>query len=71
MQSSDAAVAASTLSGLKEDASAGEPTTEAIAGLLSLFGRRGGEGVEMATRSLRLAMPAERVRATSLLTASD
>lgn len=46
--------------------SAGRPTAEALEAFAELFGTRAGIGIEMASRALRLAMPAERVRAISL-----
>lgn len=63
--SSPAAVAAS-IKELLEDQRAGEVTKAAVQGLDGLFGRRAGAGIELASRSLREAMPEDRVRAISL-----
>jgi hypothetical protein len=40
---------------------AGAATRDAVAYLTELFGRRGGEGVRMAARALRLAIPEAQV----------
>jgi hypothetical protein len=45
------------------DPVAGPATESAIAYLAELFGRRGGEGIQMATRALRLAVPETQVTA--------
>ena len=66
MQTSSAAAVAGTLLGLVEHPSAGAPTKLAIQHFETLFGTRSGVGIEMAIRALRMAMPAERVRAICL-----
>jgi len=63
MQSTTPAMVGATLSTLAAHSMAGEVTTNAIRYLEALFGRRGGIGVEMASRAMRLAMPADRVQA--------
>jgi hypothetical protein len=55
-----------TLSGLRSHPIAGPPTIEALDSFQELFGNRAGTGIEMATRALQVAMPAERVRAICL-----
>lgn len=52
---------ANTLAGLRRHETAGPSTEAAIGFIFDLFGSRRGEGVQMATRSLRLAVPEERV----------
>jgi hypothetical protein len=66
MQASSAETVAKTLAGLSKHPTAGPPTVLAIQHLGTLFGRRGGAGIEMAVRALRVAMPAERVSAICL-----
>lgn len=63
MQTTDADAVGATLASLVADPIAGEVSTAAAGYLESLFGRRGGRGVELATRALRLAIPPERVQA--------
>ncbi|ADB50015.1 hypothetical protein [Conexibacter woesei] len=58
-----AAEVAGTVSTLAADPVAGASTAAGLRYIRELFGRRGGAGVEMAARALRLAMPAERVEA--------
>ncbi|MGH2969151.1 MAG: hypothetical protein ACRDK0_08805, partial [Solirubrobacteraceae bacterium] len=52
---------ATRLAELERHEVAGEATRDAIAYLTELFGRRGGEGVRMAARALRLAVPEAQV----------
>lgn len=66
MGAADATSVAATLAALSAHASAGEVTLEAIERFGELFGSRAGEGIQMASRSLRTAIPAERVRAICL-----
>jgi len=66
MQATDVAVMAAKLVELAAHPRAGETTGIAIGRFDELFGTRNGAGVEMATRTLRLAMPEERVRGLSL-----
>jgi hypothetical protein len=54
---------AATLDVLAEDEVAGPPTREALKYIEDLFGRRGCPGIEMASRALRTAMPADRIEA--------
>jgi hypothetical protein len=54
---------AATLDVLAEDEMAGPPTKEALKYIDDLFGRRGRPGIEMASRALRTAMPADRIEA--------
>lgn len=63
MQSTSPAEIAATLSVLVEHEVAGAPTRQAIDFIEELFGRRSGRGIEMASRALRTAVPADRVRA--------
>ncbi len=57
---------AASLAGLRTDQVAGASTEIGLAHFEELFGRRRGEGIEMAVRALRPAMPEERVRAICL-----
>ena len=66
MQASSPAKVAKTLAGLVGHPTAGSPTADAIEHIETLFGTRGATGIEMAIRALRVAMPAERVRAICL-----
>jgi hypothetical protein len=66
MQAMTAQPMAASLAGLRTDAFAGTSTDLGIAHFEELFGARNGEGIAMAIRALRLAMPAERVRAICL-----
>jgi hypothetical protein len=52
-----------TLAGLLEHPIAGPPTADALGYLDELFSRRGGTGIEMAARALRVGIPEERVEA--------
>jgi hypothetical protein len=63
MQSTTPDAVAGTLSALAAHPVCGEVTINAIAFLDALFGRRGAAGIEMATRAMRLAVPADRVQA--------
>jgi hypothetical protein len=45
---------------------AGPVSTAAVGYLDALFGRRGRPGIEMAARTLRLAMPEDRVEVVSI-----
>lgn len=66
LQTSSPAKVASTLADLLDHPSAGPPTELALERFRVMFGNRAGIGIEMAARALRLAMPAERVRAICL-----
>jgi ribosomal protein L11 len=66
MQKSSPQMVGKTLAGLREHPSAGPPTELAIGRFGVLFGGRAGEGIGMAARALRGAMPEERVRAICL-----
>jgi hypothetical protein len=63
MQSARPAEIATTLGALAHDEIAGAPTRDALGYIQELFGRRGGRGIEMASRALRTAVPADRVQA--------
>lgn len=60
MQASDPRAVGATLRALSVDGSAAEVTSQSLTLLDAQFGRRGRSGVAMATRALRIAMPAER-----------
>lgn len=62
LQTTSPAAVAKTLSDLLDHPSAGGPTEFALERFRILFGGRAGIGIEMAARSLRGAMPAERVQ---------
>lgn len=66
MRTSAPDTVAATLCSLRAHPDAGMSTTSGIEQFDRLFGSRGGEGIEMATRALRKAMPPERVRAICL-----
>jgi hypothetical protein len=66
MQSLASRSMAAALVGLRTDPAAGRSTELGITYFEDLFGRRNGEGIAMAIRALRLAMPEERVRAICL-----
>jgi len=57
---------APVIKGLLLDPVAGRPTTEALEAFQELFGVPRGLGISMASEALRMAMPAERIRAVSL-----
>lgn len=61
MQTTSPNEIARRLADLRDHEIAGPPTTAAITYLGELFGRRNGEGVQMAVRALRLAIPAAQV----------
>jgi hypothetical protein len=63
MQARSARQLGAVLAGLCTHPIAGGPTVEALDAFQRLFGARGGIGIEMAARALRVAMPEERVRA--------
>lgn len=63
MQATAPSEVGSRLGELSDHDVAGGPTRAAVQYLEELFGRRGRLGIEMATRALRLAVPAERVEA--------
>ncbi|MDP4015336.1 MAG: hypothetical protein Q8P38_12075 [Candidatus Nanopelagicales bacterium] len=63
MQTASSGETGTTLAGLSRDPRAGEPTLLALTYLGELFGRRGGQGVAMAQRALRLAVPEAQVAA--------
>jgi hypothetical protein len=71
MQSVSAGPMAASLAVLRNDSVAGTSTELGMARFENLFGRRGGEGIAMAVRALRLAMPEERVRAICLAYANQ
>jgi hypothetical protein len=62
---------AATLAGLVANPLAGASTEIGIAHFETLFGRRNGDGIAMAVRALRLAMPEPRVRAMCLAYAGE
>ncbi|MGH2878302.1 MAG: hypothetical protein ACRDK4_01660 [Solirubrobacteraceae bacterium] len=66
MQTANAHDVATTLRALASDPVAGRPTSDALLYVGQLFGRRGGQGIEMAAHALRTAMPADRVQALCL-----
>ncbi|MDA8197003.1 MAG: hypothetical protein M0019_07345 [Actinomycetota bacterium] len=57
MQTASSSDVGATLRELLSDKTAGGPTEKALVYLEELFGRREGEGVKMAQRALRLAIP--------------
>jgi len=61
MQTTSPIEVAARLANLRDHPMAGGVTEEAIAHLVELFGRRRGEGVQMATRALQLAVPEAQV----------
>jgi hypothetical protein len=61
MQTTSPEVAGATLGGLLTHAVAGEPVDTALRYFSDLFGRRAGEGVAMAQRALRLAVPDDQI----------
>lgn len=63
MQSTSPGRVGATLAELGAHPMAGSACTEALVYLDELFGRRGRPGVEMATRAMRLAVPAAMVEA--------
>jgi hypothetical protein len=66
MQSVPAGPMTAALGELRENPAAGASTELGITYFEELFGRRNDEGIAMAIRALRLAMPEERVRAICL-----
>lgn len=63
MQTTSPGTVGTTLTELVAHPMAGGVCAAALAYLEELFGRRGRPGVEMATRAMRLALPAARVEA--------
>jgi len=61
MQTTQASVVASSLTALRSDPMAGETTGKGTVYLVDLFGRRGRQGIEMASRSLQLALDPDTV----------
>jgi hypothetical protein len=61
MQTTSPADVASRLTELRQHETAGPATDAAIGYLAELFGRRNGQGVQMAVRALRLAIPEAQV----------
>jgi len=61
MQTTSSSDVGATLIGLRHDELAGEPTETALDYMGQLFGRRTGDGVIMAQRALRLAIPEARI----------
>jgi hypothetical protein len=66
MQSTSAHEVGTTLARLQTDELAGPVTSSALDYIDDLFGRRGGPGIQMAARALRLGIPEERVQALSV-----
>jgi hypothetical protein len=66
MVASSPVAVASTVKELLAEPAAATATELAVEHFEELFGRRAGAGIELASRALREAMPAERVRAISL-----
>lgn len=66
MQSLAPAQMAAALAELRANPTAGNSTELGMSYFEELFGRRNGEGIAMARRALRVAMPEERVRAICL-----
>src|SRR4051812_45933076 len=71
MQAMRAGAMAATLAELQADPRAGISTELGIVHFEQLFGRRDGEGIAMAIRALRQAMPEDRVRALCLAYAAE
>jgi hypothetical protein len=71
MQSLAPAPMAAALAGLRANSAASSSTELGITHFEELFGGRNGEGIAMAIRALRLAMPEERVRAICLAYANE
>jgi hypothetical protein len=63
MQTTSPDEVATTFNGLAEDAVAGVPSKDALVYIQEMFGRRGTQGIEMAARALRAAMPEDRIEA--------
>ena len=63
MQTASPRQVGTTLASLRHSALAGQVTDTALRHLAVLFGRRAGEGVGMAQRALRTAVPEEQVSA--------
>lgn len=61
MQATSPSEVASRLADLRKHETAGPATETAIGYLTELFGRRNGDGVQMAVRALQLAIPEEQV----------
>ncbi len=66
MQSQTAGQMAAALDALRADRSAADSTELGLTYFEELFGRRNGEGIAMAIRALRVALPEDRVRAICL-----
>ncbi len=66
MQSTSAREVGATLAALSTNEIAGAVSTNALAYIDELFGRRGRMGIQMSVRALRLGMPEERVEALSV-----
>jgi len=66
MQASSPVEVGAKLAALARHELAGLVTSSALGYLDELFGRRGQEGILMAARALRLALPEERVQALSI-----
>lgn len=71
MQSLEPGPMAAALAGLRANPTTGSSTEIGILHFEELFGRRNGEGIAMAIRALRQAMPEERVRAICLAYAGE
>ena len=66
MQATSPVEVGTTLAQLRVHHLAGPATSAALGYLDELFGRRGRQGILMAARALRLALPEERVQALSV-----
>jgi hypothetical protein len=66
MQTTRPADVAAQLAALREHETAGPVTGAAIGYLVELFGRRNGEGVQMAVRALRIAIPEGQVETIAI-----
>jgi len=71
MQATSAAEVGASLAALRSSEVAGEVADVAVGNMSELFGRRGRPGVQMATRAMRLVMPAERVEVLILSYAQE
>jgi hypothetical protein len=66
MQTSSPAEVGATLAALSNDPTAGPVTVEALGYIDELFGRRGRQGLVMATRALRGAIPEAQIETLSV-----
>lgn len=65
MQTTSPREVGATFAALRAHSIAGPPSTDALAYLDRLFGSRAGQGIEMASRALRLGIPQSRVETLS------